>query len=119
MKIGDLVIINEVDRPCAELIAVVTKVDGEKLPCRYLSAKVEGYEGKDIGTTISRASLAKDFGICVDVEEFQFTTDKREYSDVKYDDGRVRTGQGRMHEVQPLAKEWWIDNNPIINLRTP
>lgn len=38
MKQGDLVIVNQVDKPCARLLAVVGTVDAL---CYYLSAKVD------------------------------------------------------------------------------
>ena len=104
IKIGDFVIINDADRPCARLIAQVYKVDGWLMKAKYLS-KHTGT--KKCWSRAGGTTLVSDFGVNIIFNEngTHYTADQVDESKAKYLDGRPREWQPEdTCSTQPLRK---------------
>jgi hypothetical protein len=101
------------------MICVITNIEEGDILCRYLSADVSDYEGRDVGTNDERATLVSDFGVHVEIQEYQFMAVQTGSSKATYEDGRTRKWQEYRHPnaIQPLAKQWWRKNYPNPDIR--
>jgi hypothetical protein len=98
--VGDLVIVNEFDRPYRELIAVVVSVEGESVVSRYLFQKY-----RDILNPYKVVTKLTDFGVDyeIDTDKFQISFWVNRESSAKYPDGTPRKWQGDKHNGQKFT----------------
>ena len=94
-KVGDLVILNDCERPCALLVAVIVGDDGELYSWRYLSAAPELAKFRGMRSRLSQATLVADFGaqIRVDILAGIYWCVVVKESVAKYSDGAMRHWQ--------------------------
>lgn len=104
MKQGDLVIVNQMDKPCARLLAVVADSSGQ---CYYLSAKVD--QLKVTASLHNGAATLEEFGCEIQIASYQYAVLAFGTSCATYTDGRSRLWQEdrRIEQVQPLKPEFW------------
>jgi len=92
IKVGDYVIMNDTDKPCTRLIAVVTQIDAEKerVNARYICERVNMREpyGRLGGVT-----LVGDFGIEMTFNGDTVSTEQVRPSVATYRDGKPREWQ--------------------------
>lgn len=121
---GDFVIVNTCDRPNAGHVAVVIEVSDKGILCRYLSAHLDGYDGKPWSDMLcplrSPPTLCGEFGVRIKVEPYQYEAIKESPSTARYEDGRTREWQESVasEAVRPLTKSWWPENYPKINIHS-
>lgn len=119
---GDFVIVDTCDRPNAGHVAVVIEVSDRGILCRYLSAHLDGSNGKPRSDMLlplrSTPTLCEEFGVWVAVGLYQYEAIKEYPSTARYEDGRTREWQESVasEAVQPLTKSWWPENYPKINI---
>jgi len=66
-RVGDFVILNEVEQPCGKLIVVVISDDGEQYECQYLNADpmLDPYNTPPMKNRLSVATKVEDFGVVI------------------------------------------------------
>jgi len=108
-EIGEYVIVNEFDRPCARLIARVTGAN----ECLYISGKLK----HDATMDLSRAISIKDFCVEVQFDTYQYQAVRwSETSNARYPSGAVRRWQECGESIQPIKQTFWGTNmNQEIN----
>lgn len=97
--IGEYVIINHFDRPCARLIAEVTKVEGEYVEGRYITT---GARMKVCRGLLSDVVPVSDFGIQLQFYNGRVTALEVEESHAAYPDGKPRRWQPEHEETHGL-----------------
>jgi len=92
IQIGDYVIMNDCDKPCTRLIAVVTKVDAEKerVWARYICERVNMREPYGWLGGVTRVS---DFGVEIAFNGDMVSTEQVRPSVATYRDGKPREWQ--------------------------
>lgn len=105
---GDFVIVNECDRPCPELVAMVTAVNDGFVDCQYLSAKL--HHDQTMVFPESEPTLLEALGMRCLVSQYQFIVVKGSMPPTaRYYDGRPRGWQcsDPMEHTQPLKEKFW------------
>jgi hypothetical protein len=121
-KVGDAVILNDVDQPCGKLVAIVVKDDGTHYHCEYLNAdpRFDHYSKPPMRAgRLERATKLEDFGVVLCVADGKYWCDQIGESAAKYPDGQARQWQefgGRMmHRARPhLATILWDVGNMLL-----
>lgn len=92
IKIGDYVIMNDADKPCTRLIAVVTQVDAEKerVNARYICERVNMREPYG---WLGGVTLVSDFGVEMTFNGDTVSTEQLRPSVATYRDGKLREWQ--------------------------
>lgn len=101
-KIGDLVIINHIDKPCAALISVVTGFGTEFVKAHYVT---EYPNMRTCSSDPSNVTKLEDFGIDAEITEDTIRCIKRRPSIAEYANGKQREWQGLDDETRSLRKE--------------
>ena len=105
---GDCVIVNEFDRPCPELVAVVTAVNNGMADCQYLSAKV--YHDQTMVFPEGEPTPLEALGMRCVVGQYQFiVVDGSTPPTARYHDGTTRLWQcsDPQEHAQPLKEKFW------------
>ena len=92
IKVGDYVIMNDCDKPCTRLIAIVTKVDTEKerVNARYICKRVNMREPYG---WLGGVTLVSDFGVEMAFNGDTVSTKQVRPSIATYRDGKPRNWQ--------------------------
>lgn len=92
IQIGDYVIINNTDKPCTRLIAVVLDIDiaKDRVRARYICDRVNMREPYG---RLSEATLVSDFGVEMTFDGNNVTTAQVRPSIATYRDGKPRAWQ--------------------------
>lgn len=98
IKKGDLIIINDSDRPCARMIAKVTSINSkiDRVYAKYISSKLKNekcYSSPDNVTKVT------DFGVQVYIEKDRYMCLAIGRSKATYRDG--------------MSRQWQEDGSPI------
>lgn len=109
-RIGDLVVVNDIDQPCGRLVAVVVGIAGDQLKCSYLNAASEfdWWEKNPLTTGIEYATHLKDFGCVLMTDSEKYVVKKIGESRATYADGSHRPWQERC-EVAFKARKALLD----------
>lgn len=105
--IGDLVIVNEFDRPCARLIAEVMDMGLDYLVVEYIDKSLE-HHGKMRVYDISNPTKIEDFGmrLCAYVSDYGFAVCRSVYKPkAVYKNGRERLWQPELKDQVNLREE--------------
>jgi hypothetical protein len=103
-KPGDAVIVNEYDRPCSRLVAIVVEVDQTGAAyCSYANPKIRSaYIDKETQSVklimTYKATLVQDFGVDLEIDTIALATGESPYKVIqsplpciaKYSDGKPR-----------------------------
>lgn len=101
-SVGDCVILNDCDKPCGEMVAVVVQVneDDQDYLCKYLNAapKFDAFNRPGMKTTLSEATKIEDFGVVILRNNLggggaRYFCEQRRPSTAKYRDGKPREWQ--------------------------
>ena len=116
-RIGDLVIVNELDQPCGRLVAVVTglSVDSTRsmLLCEYLNSDraFDEWSKKPLKANVKFATHISDFGCVLLTDGSKYLVSQVGDSVARYTDGQLRRWQdagkpsyrGRPHLFKLIA----------------
>lgn len=104
---GDLLIINEADRPCTRLIAIAERRDDEgRIWARYVSLEHKSWP--IVTTTQTLAQHLADFGVEIRVGDSAFVALPKSDSRAEYASGKPRAWQDHQDSGVP------IDYNPAL-----
>lgn len=107
ISVGDYIIINDADKPCTRLIALVTEANQEKdfVRAQYICERVNMRECQG---RLSNARLVSDFGVEIIFNDHTVYTEQVRPSIATYPDGEPRNWQpsGESPE-QKLFRGWW------------
>lgn len=94
-RVGDCIILNDAEQPCARMIVVVTADDGTQYECQYLNADpaFDSYCKPPMNSSLSRATKVEDFGVVIRAHAGQYWCEQREESKATYSDGKPRKWQ--------------------------
>lgn len=110
IRLGHCVIVNEFDRPCARLIAVIDRIEDDFVWCRYLSTttgvRICVSHGNDV-TPIER------FGIIAIASHRSYRIEAFQKSNAKYKDGSERIWQELC--ATDFLLEWTADRDVILS----
>lgn len=111
IQVGDYVIINEVDCPCARLVAEVTEVrpirdiidlEQYQVKAKYLSGNTSMFE---CSAGLSRVTKVTDFGVDIVIGDDHFICTRSRDSVATYEDGQIRQWQdNRTIAREPLRR---------------
>jgi len=108
-EIGDCVILNDCERPCAEMICVVVGFDNQQYTCKYLNAdkKFDSYNKPGMKTSLDEATRVADFGVVMRYSDGRYWCEHTAASIAKYRDGHPRLWQESGMAVSPryVARE--------------
>jgi hypothetical protein len=90
-SVGDYIIVNYIDRPCAKLVAWITGQVGGEYTCLYLSP-VAGFD-REIKSDLRDATLLKEFGIALHRNRESYWCEQVGNSRATYGDGAPRRWQ--------------------------
>jgi len=121
-SVGDCVILNDCEKPCGEMVAVVIHVNefDRGYLCKYLNAdpKFDDFNRPGMQNTLSEATKIEDFGVVIlrnnlDGDGRRYFCEQRRPSAAKYRDGKPREWQ-----------EWfgpflWKPRNDVATLVWP
>ena len=109
IKINDLVIINEFDRPCTRLIAIVSEIGSDYILADYICKDTSMGQCDE---QPSRVTKIEDFGMKIDIDMDQGAVQVIQVgpSIAKYSDGSIRKWQPEYydtlwHELRDGMKE--------------
>lgn len=105
---GDFVIVCETDRPCPELVAVVTAASNGMADCQYLSAKV--HHNQTMVFAESEPTLLESLGMRCVVSQYQFVVINGSMPPAaRYKSGKPRLWQcsDPQEHTQPLKEKFW------------
>ena len=108
LKIGDPVIVNHTDRPCAKHVAKITGLEEEYVQCEYLSALTR----QDLPMRASHEQVTSlcTFGCIMNMLDYQYSVRCIRESEAKNATGTPRPWQEeRNGSTQPLKQKWWIE----------
>lgn len=96
-KVGDCVILNYSEQPCAHLVAVVTDCKESHYLCQYLDADpmLDSYCNPPMKSSLDRATLVEDFGVKIEAHDGKYWCEQIEESKATYNDGKPRKWQER------------------------
>ena len=94
-RVGDCVNLNQVEQPCAKLIAVVVADDGQLYHCQYLNADpmLDSYNNPPMKCSLDDATKIADFGVVIRSEGSEYWCEQRSESKATYKDGKPRKWQ--------------------------
>jgi hypothetical protein len=95
-KVGDTVILNDCDRPCGQLVAVVVHDDGEHYHCEYLNAdtRFDYYSNPPMRQgRLELATKLEEFGVELRANGDDYQCIQVRESFAKYPDGMPRQWQ--------------------------
>lgn len=107
LGVGCCICLNDVERPCAELLAVITKIEGDQIIAKYLNADslLDNYRKKGCRTTPDLATPVGRFGVVVRVDaDGMYWCDKICESEAKYPEGEPRQWQDRGYGVKYVGR---------------
>lgn len=106
-EIGDCVILNEHEKPCAEMICVVVGKVGDYFECAYLNAasKFDEYCCPSMQNQLERAHRIEEFGVELRSAAGKYWVEKVGASQVKYPDGETRLWQESFVHRWAIRKE--------------
>ena len=102
VTVGSCIIVNEFDRPCARLVAVVTEIDHEKIVAQYLSNDVSlrTFSKNGVWGTFLRVTPLWNFGVALHVNpKGEYWCEKKCDSIATYPDGSHRLWQESFRET--------------------
>ena len=105
-RVGDCVILNEVEQPYGRLIAVVTEDDGNYYHCQYLNADstLDSYSNPPMKTRLDRATKIEDFGVVIRSAKGEYWCEQRSESKATYSDRKPRKWQEHGGPVKYQAR---------------
>ncbi len=105
-SIGDLIIINDCDRPSAELVAIVTAAKDGLYGWRYINdeKRLKNYGCQRPESTLKLATKLEDFGVTLVLDEMQYWCIVTGEYVAKYPDGKSRKWQGYVEDVFTVTK---------------
>jgi len=117
-KVGDLFIINDCDRPCAELVAIVTAVKNGLYAWRYINKdkRLKNYGCKKTEATLKLATLLSDFGVDLCIFQKEYWCKTIGESVAKYPDGVARKWQGsdwEKYEITESAQKLLAESQKV------
>jgi hypothetical protein len=95
-RVGDTIILNDIDQPCGQLVAVVVKDDGEHYHCEYLNAdaRFDYYSKPPMRAgRLERATKLEEFGVKLCAADGRYWCEKVGESVARYPDGQARQWQ--------------------------
>jgi len=101
IAVGHCIIINDCDRPCGMLVAIICDIDEEYITARYLSNAVHMEQCSSRAKYVTPIGA---FGVKVCVEGHEYWCEKIGESSAKYPDGEPRMWQ-ESHPCKHALKE--------------
>lgn len=94
-RVGDCVILNEVEQPYGRLVCVVVDDDGEQYHFQYLNADpmLDSYNKPPMKNRLERATKIEDFGVVIRAANGEYWCEQRSESKATYSDGKPRKWQ--------------------------
>lgn len=110
LKVGCCIIMNDVEQPCAKLIAVVTEIDVDSVVAKYLSGakELKPYR-KGCLNQIENVTPVGRFGVSVKYGDGQYWCEVVGESTATYRDGKPRQWQDRQGVVKRQVERSVID----------
>lgn len=104
LRVGCCVIMNDLEQPCAKLIAVVVAINGDDVKCRYLrDADVLKPFRKGCVNHVRTITPVGTFGVCVKALGNEYWCEVVEESSATYQDGKPRRWQDYQGTVKRRA----------------
>lgn len=106
-KKGDCIIINDIERPCPGLVAVITSKRKGVYFVKYLNAdpKLSSYNRPAMKCALRDATLLSDFGVRLLIDAMHYWVEIVGYSTARYRDGVIRKWDdpcpGRKYAYRP------------------
>lgn len=110
LKVGDCVIVNCIEQPCARMVAVVTKASKKKqrVHCKYLNSEscFDPFNDPTMKPAIARVTKLTDFGVKLHFDEVtqQYWCEQLAQSVAKYEDGQLRPWQDHKESLKYSAR---------------
>ncbi len=122
LAVGHCINISDIEQPCCRLIAVITKVAGDEILCKYLSddSQLDRFTKRGVWTSRKYATPIGHFGVDVhyEPERGEFFCDQVRESTVTYPDGKPRRWQdftvscGR--KARPKVLKFALKAAPVV-----
>lgn len=105
-RVGDCVILNEVEQPYGRLVCVVVEDDGEHYHCQYLNADptLDSYNKPPMKTRLERATKIETFGVVIRAAKGHYWCEQLTESKAAYSDGKPRKWQEHGGPVKYRAR---------------
>ena len=124
IAVGHCVIVNHIERPSGEMVAVIVGVENDKIKSKYLNAdKKFSYYNKHDGMTNLREAVTpiSDFGVQIHVDEQNnYWCEQTGESTATYKDGKIRKWQdytsGCYPDCSGPASMRYIARKDVLNL---
>jgi len=105
VKVGDLIIVNDYDCPCVQLVAQVRKIENGRCFADYVTTGT--LSTKKAENPVENATLVSDFGVrLVNNNGILEAYTLREPSRATYKNGKPRNWQGRSGDGQSLRQQF-------------
>jgi hypothetical protein len=96
VQVGSMVIVNEFDRPCPDLVAQVLEIDQDqnKAVVRYISFEIDR---SPFSVPLNRLTSVEMFGVSVARRKNWYTIARVCESNARYPDGKIRHWQDQVN----------------------
>lgn len=99
LRVGELVILNDMEQPCGKLVAVITAASeaGDLHQWKYINAdpQLDSYNEQPGFIDMSPATRLEDFGVVIHAHNTEYWCEQRYESKATYKDGKPRAWQER------------------------
>jgi hypothetical protein len=106
-RVGDTVILNDVDQPCGKMVAVIVKDDGKDYHCEYLNADAR-FDKYNIPPMrfgrLNYATKLEDFGVKLCAADGKYWCEPVSISVARYPDGSPRNWQEFDGPIRHVAR---------------